>query len=90
MLSTVNPKYIHHWKLFPLLAKLRIVGIRRHSISLAATMIAGNMNKLVKPHWIPLAVVSLNSEYLEITAMKKGEFSYEDILQGKPWNSQDS
>jgi hypothetical protein len=56
--------------LFQLLVKLKvlkIVGYKRHTISHAITVMNnGNVQHLVSPHWIPLAVSDLSLEFMEI------------------------
>lgn len=65
--TPVDPKYTPYLKLFPTLSKLKIVGCKRHQFSHALSMISPSvMAGLIQPHWIPLAVVSMYSEYLEI------------------------
>jgi len=50
--------------LIDLLVKLKVVGIRQHKISHALTMITSTPP--VPKSWIPLSVVSLYQEYVEL------------------------
>jgi hypothetical protein len=65
--QTVDPKYIHFLMLTSLLIKLnviQVVGQKKHSFSIASTMM-GNVPK-PKGHWIPLAIVSLSADFVEL------------------------
>lgn len=69
-LSTVDPRYTSFYALCFLLQKMKVIelGQKKHSFSAAASML-GSVN--AKPHWIPLAVVSLSIEYMEIIPLPR-------------------
>lgn len=66
--QTVDPKYQHFLMLASLLIKLnviQVVGQKTHRFSAVSSMMGGKMPE-PKGHWIPLAVVSLSLDYVEI------------------------
>lgn len=66
---TVDPKYEHFFKLVGLLVKLDVISIAghsKHSFSVASTLFGLNQMPKPKGHWIPMAVVSLSMDYMEV------------------------
>lgn len=74
-LSTVDPRYTSFYALCFLLNKLDVIqlGQKKHSFPAQISMMGTHKPK---PHWIPLAVVSLSLEYMEIVPLQRKRRGY--------------
>lgn len=66
--QTVDPKYVHFLMLVGFLVKLNVISVighRKHSFSIASQMLGGSAPQ-PKPHWIPMAIVSLSADFMEL------------------------
>lgn len=69
-IQTVDPRYIGLLRLMYFLNKMEIIeiGQTKHSFS---PLLATIKQVDAKPHWIPMAVVSLSLDYMEIYPIGK-------------------
>lgn len=69
-LTTVDPKYSSFLSLLVFLNRLDVVelGHQQHTFSHVVAMM-GSFKP--KPHWVPMAVVSLNVNYMELYALPR-------------------
>jgi hypothetical protein len=67
VISTVDGSKMVYWKLVPLLTKLDVMRLRRHKVSFARRMSGFKP----QPHWIPLAIVSQEAEFIEFVTKKE-------------------
>jgi hypothetical protein len=69
--QTVDEKYSSYLSLVGILMNLGVIDIdqKKHIYTAAASLLSGHN---IPGHWIPLAVVSLNREYMEIIPKKRG------------------
>ena len=72
MLQTVDPQYSAWPALVGLLVKLDVIkmGQRKHSFSHVVSLMQSSQPR-IQGHWIPLAVVSMKQEYIEIIPIGK-------------------